>query len=86
MLYDGQSKDHSRVFTTLVEPQQFVDVVDIARLYVAALVNRDFKSERLFGCTRRQNRNDILTIMRKANSGKTFMEGLDPERRQALVY
>jgi hypothetical protein len=77
VLYDGQNKDYIGFLTTFVEPQQVVDVVDTARLHVAALVNPDFKNERIFGCAAAWNWNDVLAVFRKAYPDKKFLDDMD---------
>lgn len=77
VLHDGQNKDYIEFLTTFVEPQQFVDVVDTARLHVAALVNSDVRNERLFGCAEAWNWNDVLAAFRKAYPDKKFLDDMD---------
>lgn len=54
--------------------EYYVDVRDIARLHVIALLNPEVKNERIFGFAEAFNFNDILAILRKNIPQKTFQE------------
>lgn len=45
-------------------PQYFVDVVDVARLHVIALLGDGVGSERLFGFAEQVNRSDVFKALR----------------------
>lgn len=54
-------------------PQWFVDVRDDAKLHVAALVDPACDGQRIFAYAEPYNWNDILTIFRKLEPGKSFL-------------
>ncbi|CAG8902756.1 unnamed protein product [Penicillium egyptiacum] len=49
----------------LVKPQYFIDVRDTARLHVAALLDRNVTSQRIFAFAHAANWNDIIPILRR---------------------
>ncbi|KAE9986047.1 hypothetical protein EG328_006598 [Venturia inaequalis] len=59
---------------SFLPPQYFVDVRDIARLHVIALLDPEVENERVFGFAEPFNFNDILAIFRKNIPHKTFQE------------
>ncbi|TLD37912.1 hypothetical protein E2P81_ATG03587 [Venturia nashicola] len=59
---------------SFLSPQYYVDVRDVARLHVIALLNPEVKNERVFGFAEPFNINDILAIFRKNIPQKTFQE------------
>ncbi|KAJ6516919.1 NAD-P-binding protein [Mycena vitilis] len=57
-------------------PQWYINVVDAARLHVAALTDPLCNGKRYFGFAAPFNWNDILAILRKQNPGRTFIEDI----------
>ncbi|KAJ6475923.1 NAD-P-binding protein [Mycena vitilis] len=57
-------------------PQWFINVVDTARLHVAALIDPSCNGKRIFAFAATYNWNDILAILRRQNPGREFMEDL----------
>ncbi|KAJ5674327.1 uncharacterized protein N7477_004261 [Penicillium maclennaniae] len=49
----------------LLKPQYFIDVRDTARLHVAALLDRNVTSQRIFAFAHAANWNDIIPILRR---------------------
>jgi nucleoside-diphosphate-sugar epimerase len=70
-LFDGDSS----VVKDIVA-QHFIDVRDTARLHLAALIDPDTSSERLWGFAEPFNWNTVLAIFRKTWPGKKFLEDL----------
>lgn len=68
----------------LRSPEFFVDVRDVARLHVAALIYADVKSERLFGFAEAYNRTQIYTILRKAYPDRKIPDNI-PNEPMALA-
>ncbi|EKV06512.1 NADPH-dependent methylglyoxal reductase (D-lactaldehyde dehydrogenase, putative) [Penicillium digitatum PHI26] len=60
----GLAKGDKRIFEVFV-PQYFCDVIDIARLHAAALLDPNTISRRLFGYAAPVNLTDIISIVRK---------------------
>ncbi|KAF2138215.1 uncharacterized protein K452DRAFT_290798 [Aplosporella prunicola CBS 121167] len=54
-------------------PQYFVDVQDVARLHVAAVIHPGVKGERIFGYAERFNHDAVLDILRKQNPEREFV-------------
>ncbi|KAJ6084841.1 hypothetical protein N7499_004470 [Penicillium canescens] len=63
-------KGGTRVFQTYV-PQYFVDVVDIARLHTAALLDPNTVSQRIFGFAAPLNLTEMIAIVRKLRPDNT---------------
>ncbi|KAJ5306964.1 hypothetical protein PENANT_c003G11043 [Penicillium antarcticum] len=66
----GLLKGDTRVFQTYV-PQYFVDVVDIARLHTAALLDPNTVSQRIFGFATPLNLTEMVAIVRKLRPDNT---------------
>lgn len=77
VFFDGENRDYIELLSVFVQPQQFVDVVDTGRQHVAAIVNPDIKSERIFGCARPWNWNDALAVFRKTWPERKFMDDME---------
>jgi nucleoside-diphosphate-sugar epimerase len=71
-LYKGKTD-----FLLFVEPQWFSDVVDTAKLHVAACVDSTVKNERIIGYGEAFNWNDVLAVFRRAVPDGGFIEDLD---------
>lgn len=67
-LFDGEDA----AVLSMVAPQYFVDVRDVARLHVAALLHPDYTGERIFAYADRFNWNDILGCLRQIRSEKSY--------------
>ncbi|KAJ7676881.1 NAD-P-binding protein [Mycena polygramma] len=61
---------------SIFPPQWFINVVDTARLHVAALIDPSCNGKRIFAFAAPYNWNDVLAILRKQNPGREFMEDL----------
>ncbi|KAJ6500234.1 NAD-P-binding protein [Mycena vitilis] len=59
---------------SIVPPQWFINVVDTARLHVAALIDPSCNGKRIFAFAATYNWNDVLAILRKQNPERKFME------------
>jgi hypothetical protein len=59
-----------------IQPNHYIDVQDVARLHVAALLSKSASGERIFGCTGRFNWNDVLDIWRAAFPWSKFADKL----------
>jgi nucleoside-diphosphate-sugar epimerase len=81
MLFEGQGID----FLKMVQPQYFIDVVDSAKLHVAALIYPSVENERLLGYAQPWNWNDVLQIISEMYPEKTFVEYLDIGRDVSTV-
>ncbi|KAJ6454090.1 NAD-P-binding protein [Mycena vitilis] len=57
-------------------PQWYINVVDAARLHVAALIDPSCNGKRYFAFAAPFNWNDVLAILRKQNPGRKFMEDI----------
>jgi nucleoside-diphosphate-sugar epimerase len=60
-----------------VPPQYFIDVRDAAKLHVAALLDPETSSERLWGFAEPYNWNTVLAAFRKIWPEKKFLEDLE---------
>ncbi|KAF2404646.1 NAD(P)-binding protein [Trichodelitschia bisporula] len=72
MMFDSQGLD----FLKLIQPQWFCDVLDTARLHVAALLVPDLESQRIFAYGGQWNWNDVLAIFRKIYPDREFIADL----------
>jgi nucleoside-diphosphate-sugar epimerase len=81
MLHDGVNIEVLK----FVAPQWYIDVVDNAKLHVAALLHPDVKEERLLGAAGPWNWNDVLGILRKEFPDRTFIDDLDLGRDISIV-
>ncbi|KAJ8064202.1 hypothetical protein OCU04_006551 [Sclerotinia nivalis] len=68
-LYKG---DNSEMLN--LPPQYFVDVQDVGRLHVSALVDEDVKNERLLASAEPFNNNTLLRIFRKIRPDAKIMD------------
>lgn len=68
----GLAKGDTRIFETFV-PQYFCDVIDIARLHVAALLDPNTISRRLFGFAAPVNLTDMISVVRKLRPNNTLI-------------
>ncbi|KAI8191643.1 Aldehyde reductase 2 [Colletotrichum sp. SAR 10_86] len=59
-------------FVAMFPAQWFCDVVDIARIHIAALLFPDVQSERLIAYAGRFNINDILAVFRETQPSRNF--------------
>ncbi|KAE9568109.1 Aldehyde reductase 2 [Colletotrichum fructicola] len=59
-------------FVAMFPAQWFCDVVDIARIHIAALLFLDVQSERLIAYAGRFNINDILAVFRETQPSRNF--------------
>jgi nucleoside-diphosphate-sugar epimerase len=72
MLFEGQNLEYLK----FVQPQWFIDVVDTAKLHVAALIEPSVKGERILGYAEPFNWNDLLAIFRRMFPGKQFIDDM----------
>jgi hypothetical protein len=61
----------------LIRTEWFVNVQDTARLHIAALIDADIKSERVFAFSEPYNWNSVLAAMRKARPDSKVPEDLE---------
>ncbi|KAJ5511331.1 NAD-dependent epimerase/dehydratase [Penicillium expansum] len=66
------TKGDKRIFETFV-PQYFCDVIDIARLHAAALLDPNTVSRRLFGFAAPVNLTDMISVVRKLRPNNTLI-------------
>ncbi|KAK3114644.1 hypothetical protein LTR53_006856 [Teratosphaeriaceae sp. CCFEE 6253] len=66
-------------------PFWFVDVIDDARLHVAALLDPSCAGQRIFAAAEPFNWNDLLRIFRKLRPGKAFMADVEMGRNLSRV-
>ncbi|KAK3067365.1 hypothetical protein LTR53_015810 [Teratosphaeriaceae sp. CCFEE 6253] len=78
-LYEGDS------WALSLPPFWFVDVVDDARLHVAALLDPSCAGQRIFAAAEPFNWNDLLRIFRKLRPGKAFMADAEMGRNLSRV-
>ncbi|KAJ6457403.1 NAD-P-binding protein [Mycena vitilis] len=57
-----------------IPPQWYINVVDTARLHVAALIDPACNGKRIFAFGATYNWNDVLAVLRKQNPGREFIE------------
>lgn len=62
-----------------------MDVQDVARLHVAALINPDVKNERLFAYSEHFTWTDVLKVFKKLRPGKTFPETWENENDRDIT-
>jgi nucleoside-diphosphate-sugar epimerase len=84
MLFDAREEKDVGMLS-FVAPQWYIDVVDNAKLHIAALLHPEVKGERLLGAAGAWNWNDVLDIMRKEFPEKTFISDLDLGRDVSTV-
>ncbi|KAF4772063.1 hypothetical protein HAV15_004940 [Penicillium sp. str.  len=68
----GLPKGDRRIFESFV-PQYFCDVIDIARLHVAGLLDPKTVSRRLFGFAAPVNLTDMISVVRKLRPNNTLI-------------
>ncbi|KAJ5817358.1 NAD-dependent epimerase/dehydratase [Penicillium robsamsonii] len=68
----GLTKGDVSAFGSFV-PQYFCDVIDIARLHAAALLDPNTVSQRLFGFATPVNLTDMITVIRKLRPDNTLI-------------
>lgn len=71
-LYDGDLS-----FISNVPPQYFIDVRDVGKLHVAALVDPETSNERLWGFGEKYSWNSVLAIFRKIWPDKKFIDDIE---------
>ncbi|KAF2739849.1 NAD(P)-binding protein [Polyplosphaeria fusca] len=59
-----------------IQPNHFIDVQDVARLHVAALLSKSAVNERIFGCAGRFNWNQVLAFWRAAFPWSKFADDM----------
>ena len=69
------------IWRTMLLPQHFIDVKDVARLHVAALVLPGVDGERLLGYAKPFSQTEILECLRKIEPGKQFESAPEGEGR-----
>ena len=74
-VYDGDATQTEGL--KAFPPRYMVDVKDVARLHVAALVEEDVASERLFAFAEPFNFNDVVGCMRRISPEKRFPEEVE---------
>ncbi|WQF85189.1 Putative NAD-dependent epimerase/dehydratase, NAD(P)-binding domain superfamily [Colletotrichum destructivum] len=72
-LWDGKLTPE---FAAMFPAQWFCDVVDIARIHIAALLFPDVQSERLIAYADRFNINDLLAVFREVQPDRSFPDDL----------
>jgi nucleoside-diphosphate-sugar epimerase len=69
-------------YTAMFPPQWFVDVIDDARVHIAALIDEDVKGERLFAFAKEFNWGDMVDAVRKVRpEAKGLLEKKEGEGR-----
>ncbi|KAJ5926150.1 hypothetical protein N7516_007923 [Penicillium verrucosum] len=68
----GLPKGDTRIFDSFA-PQYFCDVIDIARLHVAGLLDANTVSRRLFGFAAPVNLTDLISVVRKLRPNNTLI-------------
>jgi nucleoside-diphosphate-sugar epimerase len=81
MLYDGENID----LLKFVAPQWYTDIIDNAKLHVAALLHPGVSGERLLGAAGPWNWNDVLGILRKEFPEKQFIGDMELGRDISVV-
>ncbi|CAG8909345.1 unnamed protein product [Penicillium egyptiacum] len=71
----------NRTPLSLIPPKWFVDVEDVARLFVVALLAPSVTSERLFAFGESTNWTDVVRILRQLDPGNTQIP-IPPEREE----
>jgi nucleoside-diphosphate-sugar epimerase len=65
--------------------QYMVDVKDVGRLHVAALVEPDVQNERLLGFSQPYNYNEVMSVLRKLGPGRNIPKNIDDESRDLSI-
>jgi len=68
-----------------IPPQYFVDVRDTCKLHIAALVDEDIKSERIFAFAETFTWNQLLGVLRKLRPQRKFAEDVPDNGRDLSV-
>ena len=72
------------IFASL--PSQYmVDVKDVGRLHVAALVEPDVQNERLFAFSQLYNYNEVMSLLRKLGPDRNIPKNNDDESRDLSI-
>ncbi|KAI0969331.1 hypothetical protein F4678DRAFT_463592 [Xylaria arbuscula] len=87
----GQGSNSSRILINVFEgkpdtvfpPQHMINVIDDAKIHIAATVDGTLANERIFAFARPYNWNDVLDVFRELRPDKTFLEN-DPKLGQDL--
>jgi nucleoside-diphosphate-sugar epimerase len=72
------------IFASL-PPQYMVDVKDVGRLHVAALVEPDVQDERLFAYSQPYSYNEVMNMLRKLGPGRNIPKNNDDEPRDLSI-
>lgn len=81
MLFEGQGLE----MLNFIQPQQYIDAGDNARLHVAVLLDPKTNNERLLGCAGPWNWNDILSIFRTTFPDREFVQDMELGRDVSVV-
>lgn len=65
--------------------QYMVDVKDVGRLHVAALVEPDVHNERLFAFSQPYSYNEVMSVLRKLGPGRNIPKNIDDESRDLSI-
>lgn len=65
--------------------QYMVDVKDVGRLHVAALVEPDVQNERLFAFSQPYSYNEVMSVLRKLGPGRNIPKNIDDESRDLSI-
>ena len=68
-------------FFKQLAPQHMVNVTDVARLHLSALVEPDVQNERLFAWAEPFNYNDVMRILRKMDPERNIPADIEDESR-----
>lgn len=66
-------------------PQSMVDVKDVGRLHVAALVEPDVQNERLFAFSQPYTYNEVMGMLRKLGPDRNIPKNIDDESRDLSI-
>jgi nucleoside-diphosphate-sugar epimerase len=66
-------------------PQYMVDVKDVGRLHVAALVEPDVQNERLFAFSQPYSYNEVMSMLRKLGPDRNIPKDNDDEPRDLSI-
>ncbi|KAF2500119.1 NAD dependent epimerase/dehydratase [Lophium mytilinum] len=80
MFYNAQKTEDVQFPMAFVKPGWYIDVVDVAKLHIAGLVDPGVTNERLYGFAGDFTWDDILAIFRELDPKKTFLKNFGLER------
>lgn len=80
-LWNGENIDRIAQFS----PQYFVDVQDVARLHVAAVIYPSVRGERIFAYAEPFNYDTILDILRKQNPEREFIPNFEGRTDRSVI-